>query len=82
MEEHGLAEQMLKANFASRFALYKGKKGIEEAKQAVQCDPEYIDAAIATVRTKVKEERAKLALEKLKLQFSEWQTRSANQRRI
>ena len=82
LEQSRLAEQMLKANYAARFKAYKGSMGVEEAKQSVQNDRDYLEAHGEAVHAEVEKERAKLALEKIRMRFSEWQTRSANRRRV
>ena len=75
-----LADQAVKANFASRFKAYKGSMGVEEAKQSVHNDKEYLEAHTESVGAEIRMERAKLKLEKIRLLFEEWRTVQANRR--
>lgn len=75
------AERLLKAQAALRYRAYKGAgMGVEDAKQAVFADDDYIDAWREQHEAEVAEKVAKLRLQELEMRFAEWQSRNATRR--
>jgi hypothetical protein len=75
------AERNLKASAALRYKAYKSSgQGVEDAKQSVLADADYLDAWQAQHEAEVAEKVAKLRLDELQMRFSEWQSRNATRR--
>jgi hypothetical protein len=75
------AERTLKAQQALRYRAYKSSgMGVEDAKQAVFADDDYLDAWKEQHEAEVAEKVCKLKLDELELRFAEWQSRNATRR--
>jgi len=75
------AERNLKAQQALRYKAYKGAgQGVEDAKQSVYADDEYLDAWRDQHIAEVSEKVAKLKLDELQMRFEEWRSRQASRR--